>query len=81
MSTEIIPKLGSYKSYLLYKNIIGELRKKDCTQKEIAATLGLRPSQIWKVMRVLVKHKVIKIVRYEFIVSSKRGVYRLIKDE
>ena len=81
MPLDKIPKLGSYNSYLLYKNIIGELRKKDCTQKKIATALNLKPSQLWNVMRVLVRYKVIKIVKYEIVVCSRRAVYRLIKDE
>lgn len=81
MAYVLTAKLGSYKSYLLYKNVIGILRENDSTMRQIADNLHLDPSRIWHVMRTLVKHEVVKIVRYDISGSSKRGVYRLIKDE
>lgn len=73
-------RLGTYRSYLLYKHVIDVLREKSSTQREIAQKLGIDTRTVWHVMQALTKQKVVSIERYDM-TNGKRGVYRLDRDE
>lgn len=74
-------RLGSYKSYLLFKNIIGVIRKNPSTRRQMAEALGLDVENVWNVVRVLVKGEIIKLVSYDISTGGKQGVYKLVKDD
>ena len=74
-------KISSYESYLRYKHIIDVFREKNCTRQDVADALGIDVTNTWHVIRVLVKGKIIKRVRYEIDTGGKKAVYKLVKDD
>ena len=71
----------NYKSYVFFKHVIDEIRKKDSKRKDVAVALGKKQYQVWNVFRVLIAYKVIKRVTYVMKNKRKEAVYRLVKND
>ena len=76
-----IPKQSGYNAYLFFKKLIKILREKPASRLALEEQMDMEKGGLWHSMRVLTKHEVIIIDHYDMSHSSKRAVYRLIKDE
>lgn len=73
--------IGTYKSYLLIKGVIGVYRESPSSTVEVARKLDIEVDAVQRVSRVLLMHHIIKRCRYDISTGGKQAVYELIKDE